>query len=275
LKVWFCNSTSKYVAIAASQMQAKLPDRVKVDKITYWLAYRRVQIEILFVGKEHPFHLINGQTSQKGSASFQPFKFNSIAENLRWHAPKSWQLEIHFRDAPNRSVAHSKRFSNLTGTFARTWLVLLRADHVADSSDVLRSSSWFWPSAARLTSHSRYRLGKLATNRLQSVQTPLLCRIPWSDGLSTKSLFVQSLNGVRPAVRGAASPRGRGAASLFIYTGARSSSKVEFIYRHPWCSHVYLTYFALTVRQGHSPRSQWSCLLSKCNKHKKQVNKLG
>ena len=84
------------VAIAASQMQAKLPAWVKVDKITYWLAYRRVQIEILFVGKEHLFHLINGQTSQKSSASFQPFKFNGIAENLRWHAPKSWQLEIHF-----------------------------------------------------------------------------------------------------------------------------------------------------------------------------------
>ena len=78
LKVWFCNSTCMNVAIAASQMQAKLPARVKVDKITYWLAYRRVQIEILFVGKEHLFHLINGQTSQKSSASFQPFKFNSI-----------------------------------------------------------------------------------------------------------------------------------------------------------------------------------------------------
>ena len=77
------------VAIAASQMQAKLPAGVKVDKITYWLAYRRVQIEILFVGKEHLFHLINSQTSQNSSASFQPFKFNSIAENLRWHALKS------------------------------------------------------------------------------------------------------------------------------------------------------------------------------------------
>ena len=41
------------VAIAASQMQAKLPAGVKVDKITYCVAYRRVQIEILFVGKEH------------------------------------------------------------------------------------------------------------------------------------------------------------------------------------------------------------------------------
>jgi len=50
---------------------------------------RRVQIEILFVGKEHLLHLINGQTSQKSSASFQSFKYNSIAENLRWHAPKS------------------------------------------------------------------------------------------------------------------------------------------------------------------------------------------
>ena len=72
LKVWFCNSTSINVVIAASQMQAKLPVRGKVDKITYWVAYRRVQIEILFVGKEHLFHLINGQTSQKSSASFQP-----------------------------------------------------------------------------------------------------------------------------------------------------------------------------------------------------------
>ena len=99
------------VAIAASQMQAKLPARVKVDKITYWLAYRRVQIEILVVGKEHLLHLINGQMSQKRSASFQPFKFNGIAENLRWHAPKSWQLEIHFRDASNGSVAHSSRSS--------------------------------------------------------------------------------------------------------------------------------------------------------------------
>ena len=53
------------VAIAASQMQAELPARVKVDKITYWLAYRRVQIEILFAGKEHLLHLINGQTSQE------------------------------------------------------------------------------------------------------------------------------------------------------------------------------------------------------------------
>jgi len=35
LKVRFCNSTSKNVAIAASQMQAKLPARVKVNKITY------------------------------------------------------------------------------------------------------------------------------------------------------------------------------------------------------------------------------------------------
>jgi len=143
LKVRFCNSTCINVAIAASQMQAKIPARVKVDKITYWLAYRRVQIEILVVGKEHLLHLINGQTSQKRSASFQPFKFNGISVNLRWHAPKSWQLEIHFHDAPNGSVAHSKRFGNLTGTFARTWLVLLTADHVADSSDVLRSSNWF------------------------------------------------------------------------------------------------------------------------------------
>jgi len=185
LKVRFCNSTCINVAIAASQMQAKIPARVKVDKITYWLAYRRVQIEILVVGKEHLLHLINGQTSQKRSASFQPFKFNGISVNLRWHAPKSWQLEIHFHDAPNGSVAHSKRFGNLTGTFARTWLVLLTADHVADSSDVLRSSNWFWPSTATLTSHSRSRLGNAATDRLQSVQTPLLCRIPWSDGLSS------------------------------------------------------------------------------------------
>jgi len=121
-------------------MQAKLPARVKINKITYWLAYRRVQIEILVVGKEHLLHLINGQTSQKCSASFQPFKFNGVAENLRWHAPKTWQLEIHFRDAPNGSVAHSKRFGNLTGTFAHyTWLVLLRADHVADSNDSSRN----------------------------------------------------------------------------------------------------------------------------------------
>jgi len=35
LKVSFCNSTSMNIAIAASQMQAKLPARVKVDKITY------------------------------------------------------------------------------------------------------------------------------------------------------------------------------------------------------------------------------------------------
>jgi len=35
LKVQFCNSTSMNVAIAASQMQAELPARVKVDKITY------------------------------------------------------------------------------------------------------------------------------------------------------------------------------------------------------------------------------------------------
>jgi len=194
LKVWFCNSTSINVAIAASQMQAKLPVRGKVDKITYWLAYRRVQIEILFVGKEHLFQLINGQTSQKSSASFQPFKFNSIAENLCWHAPNSWQLKVHFRDAPNGSVAHSKHFGNLMGTFARIWLVLLRADHVADSSGVMHSSSWFWLSTARLTSHSRSRLGNGATDRLQSVQTSLLCWIPWSDGLSTKSLFMQSLN---------------------------------------------------------------------------------
>jgi len=52
------------VAIAASQMKAKLPTRVKVNRITYWLAYRRVQIEILFVGKEHLFHLIRRSTSQ-------------------------------------------------------------------------------------------------------------------------------------------------------------------------------------------------------------------
>jgi len=38
------------------------------------------------------------------------------------------------------------------------------------------------------------RLGNVATDRLQSVQTPLLCRIPWSDGFSTEFLFVQSLN---------------------------------------------------------------------------------
>ena len=158
LKGRFCNSTSSIA------MQAKLPARMKINKITYWLAYRRVQIEILVVGKEHLLHLINGQTSQKCSASFQPFKFNGVAENLRWHAPKTWQLEIHFRDAPNGSVAHSKRFGNLTGTFAHyTWLVLLRADHVDDSSDVLRSSSWFWPSTATLTSHNRSRLGNVAT----------------------------------------------------------------------------------------------------------------
>ena len=47
---------------------------------------------------------------------------------------------------PNGYVAYSKRFGNLTGLFARTWLVLFRADHVTDSSGVLRSSSWFWPS---------------------------------------------------------------------------------------------------------------------------------
>jgi len=35
LKVGFCNSTSINVAIAASQMQVKLPARVKVNKITY------------------------------------------------------------------------------------------------------------------------------------------------------------------------------------------------------------------------------------------------
>jgi len=35
LKVRFCNSTSINVAIAASQMQAKLLARVKVNKITY------------------------------------------------------------------------------------------------------------------------------------------------------------------------------------------------------------------------------------------------
>jgi len=87
LKVRFCNSTSINVAIAASQTQAKLPARVKVNKITYWLAYRRVQIEIRFVGKEHLFHLINGQTSQKNSASFQPFKFN--AGKLRRKADNS------------------------------------------------------------------------------------------------------------------------------------------------------------------------------------------
>ena len=184
------------VAIAASQMQAKLPARVKVDKITYLLAYRRVQIVILFVGKEHMFHLINnGQTSQKSSASFQPF--NSIAENLRWHAPKSWQLEIHFRDAPYGSVAHSKRFGNMTAQW-RDWNFYSYLAGPLESRSCRRhqqcSAQFELILAVRFQNEWRVTADPVLVMWRQivfSVQTPLLCRIPWSDALSTKSLFVQ------------------------------------------------------------------------------------
>ena len=52
LKVRFCNSTSINVAIATSQMQAKLPAWVKVNKITYWLAY---WLNLLTSGKAMEF----------------------------------------------------------------------------------------------------------------------------------------------------------------------------------------------------------------------------
>ena len=148
LKVRFCNSTSINVAIATSQMQAKLPAWVKVNKITYWLAY---WLNLLTSGKAMEFE----------------------------HSEDD--LSPHCQDG--------------IGCDSSVWQWTARADHVADNSDVLRSSSWFWPSMPHWwVTASRSRLGNVATDRLQSVWTPLLCRIPWSDGLSTKSLFVQSLN---------------------------------------------------------------------------------
>ena len=129
--------------------QATLPAWVKVDKITYWLAYRRVHVEILFVGKEHLLHLINGQTSQKSSASFQPL---SIPASLRICAGMR-------RKADNSRSIFAMRQTDLSliPSVLAIWRELLL---------VPGSSSWFWPSTARLTSHSRSRLGNAATDRL-------------------------------------------------------------------------------------------------------------
>jgi len=149
-----------------------------------------------FIGEKCFLHCIvfTRQTSLQRSASLRSLQFDSLREDLSWHASKGRQLEITFGDTVNRSVADTHHLSDVASTFACTWLVFLWTDHVSYRRNVHQSASWLRSATARLSSHRWSCLINTATDRLQTVKIPLLSWIFCFDSLGTQALFSKCLN---------------------------------------------------------------------------------